>query len=264
MVHKLNQKKCFEDAIIVNNLLICTMQNRYAIIVAGGYGSRMNSDIPKQFLLLDGKPVIMHTLQRFVQAKNSPELIVVLHQDMFTLWDELCLKYSFQVPHTVIPGGKTRFESVRNGVYHIIGKRQTQQMDQALIAIHDAARPIISPEIIDTCFEQAAQHGATVLAVPSTNSVRQGDTTENIALDREKIWLVQTPQTFQGQILQQAFQQEEQSGFTDDASVVEKLGYAIHLIPGDHRNIKITFPEDIAIAQFYLKSGSLSSSSDNA
>jgi len=228
------------------------MQNRYAIIVAGGSGSRMKSNLPKQFLLLDGKPVAMHTLERFANAEHKIQLILVLHPDMFAVWEELCEKHDFQTPHTVISGGETRFQSVRNGVQYI-AEQQHQFLDNTLIAIHDAARPIITSETIDACFEQTVLYAATVLAVPSTNSIRQGNEVENKAVEREKVWIIQTPQTFQGHILYEAFQQEEIPSFTDDASVVEKLGYSIHLIPGDHRNIKITFPEDISIAQFYLK-----------
>ena len=228
------------------------MKNRYAIIVAGGSGSRMKSDLPKQFLLLDGKPVVMHTLERFANTESEICLILVLHQDMFSYWDELCEKYKFQIPHTVIAGGDTRFQSVRNGVLHI-AQQQQGLLENTLIAIHDAARPLIRPALIDICFEETALYGATVLAVPSINSIRQGNERENKALDRENIWIVQTPQTFQGQLLQTAFEQEELASFTDDASVVEKLGHSIHLIPGDQRNMKITFPEDITIAQLFMQ-----------
>lgn len=228
------------------------MQNRYAIIVAGGSGSRMKSDTPKQFLLLDGKPIAMHTLERFASTKSKPHLILVLHPDMRSMWDNLCGKYDFKIPHTVITGGETRFQSVRNGVQYI-AEQQHQFLNNTLIAIHDAARPIITPETIDGCYEQTIVYTATILAVPSINSIRQGNEVENKALNRKEIWIVQTPQTFHGHILYQAFQQDELPSFTDDASVVEELGYSIHLIPGDHRNIKITFPEDISIAQFYLK-----------
>ncbi|TYR35346.1 2-C-methyl-D-erythritol 4-phosphate cytidylyltransferase [Sphingobacterium phlebotomi] len=229
------------------------MKKRYAIIVAGGSGSRMKSDLPKQFLLLDGKPIAMHTLERFFHTKSKPQLILVLHPAMFSIWDELCEKYDFQIPHTVVTGGETRFQSVQSGVRYI-AEQQQQSLDNILIAIHDAARPVIAPGVIDICYEQTVLHPATVLAVPSTNSIRQGNEVENKALDRETVWIVQTPQTFQGHILYQAFQQDELPSFTDDASVVEKLGYSIHLIPSNHRNIKITFPEDISIAQFFLKS----------
>lgn len=228
------------------------MQNRYAIIVAGGAGSRMNSGVPKQFLLLNEKPIVMHTLERFAHTKSKPQLILILHPSMFSYWKELCREYNFKIAHTVISGGETRFQSVRNGVNHVV--KQQPILHKTLIAIHDAARPIISSTCIDSCFEQTVVHAATILAVQSVNSVRQGNESENNALDRDKIWIVQTPQTFQGHILHEAFQQEELPSFTDDASVVEKLGYNIHLIPGDHRNIKITFPEDISIAQFYLPS----------
>lgn len=228
------------------------MQKRYAIIVAGGSGSRMNSDLPKQFLPLNGKPIVMHTLERFAHTKTQPQLILVLHPTMFSIWEELCQKHNFKIDHVVVSGGETRFQSVRNGVSYISTQRPI--LNETLITIHDAARPVISPDTIDICFEQTAIHAATVLAVQSVNSVRHGDRSENKALDREDIWIVQTPQTFQGHILQRAFQQEELCSFTDDACVVEKLGYNIYLIPGDHRNIKITFPEDISIAQSYLAS----------
>ncbi|MBD1426621.1 2-C-methyl-D-erythritol 4-phosphate cytidylyltransferase [Sphingobacterium arenae] len=227
------------------------MQNRYAIIVAGGSGNRMKSELPKQFLLLNGKPIVMHTLERFADTERKLQLILILHANMFSFWNELCEKYGFKVPHTVIAGGETRFQSVRNGINYI-AERQQQFLDNTLIAIHDAARPLITSEMIDLCFEQTIVHTATVAAVPSTNSIRHGSIEENKAWDREKVWVVQTPQTFQGDILHKAFQQDELSTFTDDASVVEKLGYSIHLILGDYRNIKITFPEDISIAQLYL------------
>lgn len=231
------------------------MQNKYAIIVAGGSGSRMNSDLPKQFMLLDGKPVAMHTLERFANTQSKPQLILILHPDMILIWKDLCNKHRFNIPHTVIAGGKTRFRSVQNGVRYIVGQEE-EALAHTLIAVHDAARPLITPETIDTCFERTIQYPATVLAVPSTSSIRQGNVVKSKSLDREKIWIIQTPQTFQGHILHQAFQQEELPSFTDDATVVEKLGCNIHLIPGDHRNIKITFPEDLSIAQIYLKSHS--------
>lgn len=229
------------------------MQNRYALIVAGGSGSRMKSTLPKQFLLLEDRPVVMHTLEKFANSNSKPQLILVLHPDMFSVWDELCRKHHFEIAHTVITGGETRFQSVRNGVRYI-AEQQHGFLENTLVAIHDAARPVVTSEIIDSCYDQTTKLQATVLAVRSTNSVRQGNSAENKAVDRENIWIVQTPQTFNGAILHKAFLQEELPSFTDDASVVEKLGYNIHLILGDYRNIKITFPEDIAIAQFYLKS----------
>jgi len=236
-----------------DKILICNMQNKYAIIVAGGSGSRMKSDLPKQFLLLEDRPVVMHTLEKFANSKSKPQLILVLHPDMFSVWEDLCRNHHFEIPHSVIAGGYTRFQSVRNGIDYI-AKQQPGLLENTLIAIHDAARPVVTPTIIDSCYEQTTRFQATVLAVRSTNSVRQGNDVENKAVDRENIWIVQTPQTFRGDLLHEAFLQEELPSFTDDASVVEKLGYNIHLIPGDYRNIKITFPEDIAIAQFYLNS----------
>ena len=228
------------------------MQNRYVIIVAGGSGSRMNSDLPKQFLPLNGIPVLMHTIRRFAQAKSQPNIVLVLHADMLLFWEELCQEHHFSIAHRIVTGGATRFQSVRNGLDAILQAHSSSKLSDVLVAIHDAARPLISPRHIDRCFEETTKYGATVLAVTSTNSIRQGNEIENSALDRNHIWMVQTPQTFRGDILQQAFLQQELPSFTDDASVVERSGHRIQLIPGDSRNIKITFPEDMAIAELFL------------
>lgn len=229
------------------------MQKKYVIIVAGGTGSRMNSDLPKQFLLLLDKPILMHTLEQFAMSASNPEIIVVLHPEMVAYWTSLCLTHQFTVKHRIITGGQTRFQSVKNGLNEIFST-ETERLEQVIIAIHDAARPIIEPTLIDHCFSEALDCGSTILAVSSTNSVRIGTTRTNFSKDREQVWIVQTPQTFNAAILKIAFQQEESTEFTDDASVVEKLGYPIHIIVGDHKNIKITFPDDIQIAQIYLRS----------
>lgn len=229
------------------------MQKRYVIIVAGGTGSRMGSDLPKQYLPLGNRPVLMHTIARFTEAESSPEVVLVINEAMHALWNDLCEQHHFDIPHTIAYGGTSRFQSVRNGLLKIV-ENVRHPLEHTLIAIHDAARPVISPVLIDRCFEEASIHGSTVLAVLSTNSVRQGTLACSRSIDRSQVWMVQTPQTFRGDIIERAFQQEESSEFTDDASVVEKLGYTVRLIPGDHRNIKITFPEDIRIAQYYLES----------
>lgn len=233
-------------------MVLSNMQKKYALIVAGGIGSRMNAHIPKQYLLMNGKPVVMHTLEQFARTKNTVELILVIHPQMQNFWQSLCQKYAFAIPHTVVHGGNTRFESVRNGINFI--KKQHPNCKDTLIAIHDAARPLISPILIDYCFDSATAHPATVLAVPSINSIRIGQASENAAMDRNNIWQIQTPQTFHGELLAEAYDQEELASFTDDASVVEKMGNAIYLLEGDYRNIKITFPEDINIAQVYAAS----------
>lgn len=225
------------------------MQKKYVLVVAGGVGSRMKSDIPKQYMLLNGKPIVMHTLEKFAQATNRPEIILLIHPQMQDYWQELCSQYAFTIPHVLLHGGNSRFQTVRNGIAYI--KQQNLDLQQTLIAVHDAARPLISSELIDYCFDSAEVHPATVLATASINSIRMGDATENTAMDRNRIWQIQTPQTFHAELLLEAYEQEENDSFTDDASVVEKMGNAIYLLEGDYRNIKITQPEDISIAQLF-------------
>ncbi len=228
-----------------------TMKKRYVIIVAGGKGTRMGGSLPKQFQNLNGKPILMHTLERFANSLSNPIIIIVLSKAMDNTWRDLCKKYDLNIPHTVVFGGLTRFQSVKNGILEI-EKLEQQKMEHIYIAIHDAARPLIASSLIDHCYNSTEITGATTVAVKSVNSIRKGTTESNKAINRDLIWLVQTPQTFRGDILIKAFNQNESIEFTDDVSVVEKLGYPIHLIQGDHKNIKITYPEDIQIAQLFL------------
>lgn len=218
----------------------------YAIIVAGGTGSRMQATIPKQFLLLNGLPVLMHTIQAFYDSNSQPQIILVLPADAISYWDELCKQYNFDTPHKVVSGGKTRFHSVKNGLDTIIDTN-------AIVAIHDAVRPLTSVQIIDNSFIDAAKYGNAVVAVKSRDSIRQVKNEVSASLIRDEIYLVQTPQTFQLTQLKKGYEQVYDPKFTDDASVVEETGIAIRLVDGDYRNIKITFPEDIAIAELLLK-----------
>jgi 2-C-methyl-D-erythritol 4-phosphate cytidylyltransferase len=218
---------------------------RYAILVGGGSGSRMQQDIPKQFLLLDGKPVLMHTLEAFYQSEPRPEIVVVLNVDFHEYWEKLCKTHQFSIPHTLVKAGQERFFSVKNGLKLVKGK--------ALVAIHDAVRPSIKKEKIEEAFSYAEVNGNAVLAIQSKDSVRLSDTKGNKALARELVYLIQTPQIFTSNVLQKAYQQEFRTSFTDDASVVEHAGVAIHLVEGDPKNIKITYPEDLALAEVFLK-----------
>ncbi|MFD0792245.1 2-C-methyl-D-erythritol 4-phosphate cytidylyltransferase [Mucilaginibacter litoreus] len=227
--------------------------NTYAIIVAGGSGSRMQSALPKQFIELCGEPVMMHTIRVFHQSKTSPQIILALNPGYHDLWKELCHKYNFKIPHTVVAGGQTRFHSVKNAVDSITE-------DNALIAVHDAVRPLTPLSVIDESYEQAAKNGSAVAAVKSRDSVRQLNGELTSCLDRENIYLVQTPQTFQSALLKKAYEQGYVESFTDDASVVERSGVKIHLIEGSHSNIKITFPEDMAIAEAVLNKKAISNS----
>jgi 2-C-methyl-D-erythritol 4-phosphate cytidylyltransferase len=231
---------------LTSNLSDLTSKN-YAIIVAGGSGSRMHSSVPKQFLLLNGLPVLMHTINAFYNCIAQIHLIVVLPADSHEYWNELCAEHSFTIPHELVSGGETRFHSVKNGLGLI-------NDDDAIVAVHDAVRPLITCEIIDESYECAAKYGNAIVAIKSRDSVRQIKDNRSISLVRDEIYLIQTPQTFQSAQLKKAYLQPYQANFTDDASVVEQTGVNINLIGGSYQNIKITFPEDIAIAEFLLKS----------
>lgn len=220
--------------------------HHYAIIVAGGTGSRMQSALPKQFIELCGEPVLMHTIRAFFESGAAPRIILALNNNYHGLWAGLCQQHNFTIPHTVIAGGETRFHSVKNALDTIIDD------EYAVIAVHDAVRPLTSAEIINKSFRCAAQNGTAVTAVKSRDSVRQLSGSSSAYLDRERIYLVQTPQTFRSDVLKAAYGQPYNELFTDDASVVEKNGTAITIIEGSYSNIKITFPEDVIIAEALL------------
>ncbi len=213
----------------------------YAIIVGGGSGTRMQQELPKQFIELKGKPILMHTMAAFAQCSLKPEIILVLNVHYHQLWEELCARYQFDIPHQLVKGGEQRFHSVKNGLKSI--------KSGAIVAIHDAVRPLISAELITKSFEAAAAKGNSVMGVPSKDSVRLLKGDESKAIKRESVYLMQTPQTFQIEQLKKAYEQEYRMDFTDDASVVERMGHPIHLIEGAASNIKITYPEDLLFAE---------------
>lgn len=217
----------------------------YAIIVAGGSGTRMQTTVPKQFLLLNGLPVLMHTIRAFEQSCVTPDIILVLPTGYHAYWQQLCNVHQFTTPHLLVAGGETRFHSVKNGLDQIIN-------DDVLIAVHDAVRPLTSRHIIETSYQHAEKYGNAVTAVKSRDSIRQLTNGRSVSLLRDEIYLIQTPQTFRADILRKAYEQPYSEKFTDDASVVEQYGVEIQITEGDHQNIKITFPEDIAIAELLL------------
>ncbi|MDB5020179.1 MAG: 2-C-methyl-D-erythritol 4-phosphate cytidylyltransferase [Pedobacter sp.] len=218
----------------------------YAIIVAGGSGSRMESSSPKQFLLLEGKPVLMHTLQAFYACCLQPELILVLNIHHQQTWEHLCQQHDFTIPHRVVSGGNERFFSVKNGLADIKG--------EAIVAIHDAVRPLVSTKLILSCFQNAEENGNAVVGITPTDSVRRIISEEKTeALDRNKLVLIQTPQTFRIEQLKKAYLQPFRNEFTDDASVVERAGYPVHVINGERENIKITYKEDLVLASLFLQ-----------
>jgi 2-C-methyl-D-erythritol 4-phosphate cytidylyltransferase len=223
-----------------------TENSYYAIIVAGGSGKRMNSALPKQFIDLNGKPILMHTLIAFAINIHQPKIILVLAKEDESLWKELIEKYNFQIPHQIIYGGKERFHSVKNALAII-------KDENAIVAIHDGVRPLVSQKTISNCFEKAKINGNAIAAVPSKDSIRKVSINSNSeALNRSEIYLVQTPQTFSRKQLITAYQQDFDLFFTDDASVVEKAGYPIYIENGDVFNFKITFKEDLIFAEALL------------
>ena len=216
-----------------------------AIIVAGGSGTRFGAQVPKQFLELGGKPILMRTIEAFVDYCD--DIIVTLPADQFSQWNELCDRYSFNVPHRVVAGGETRWHSVKNALDSI-----GDPGDVDVIAVHDGVRPLATAELINRTIATARQYGSAIPVVMLNDSVRQvvGETSR--ALDRSSLRAVQTPQAFDARLLLEAYRQPFDKTFTDDASVVEHLGHSITLVEGDPQNLKITRPMDLALAEYLL------------
>lgn len=220
---------------------------KYALIVAGGSGTRMGSDIPKQFLLLRGEPILMHTLRVFQTLPSISEIILVLPESQIEFWNELCKKHRFDIKHTLVKGGDTRFQSVSNGLEKVVDPN-------SLVAIHDGVRPLVSIEVVESCFKVAELHGCAIPVIKPVESVRLADKTSSYPIDRDKVYLVQTPQVFKTSIIKRCYQTQWQPSFTDDASVAEFSGEKIHLVEGNRENIKITTPQDLSIAEVLLQS----------
>lgn len=218
---------------------------KYAIIVAGGSGSRMKSDIPKQFLELDGKPMLMHTINAFYQYNSEIIIIVVLPKAQFIFWEELCAANKYTVSHLKAPGGKTRFDSVKNGLALI--------NEDGLVAVHDGVRPFVSIQLIDHVFTIAEKSVNAVPFITPQDSVRFVNKTDNKIVERENVCLIQTPQCFCTDLLKRAYNKPYNSNFTDDASVVTAIGEKINLVGGCYENIKITTTHDLHMAEFLIK-----------
>lgn len=217
---------------------------KFAIIVAGGKGNRMNSDLPKQFIEVGGKPILMHTLERFYQADASITIILVLPKEQISYWQELQTKYRFEVPVLVTTGGDTRFHSVKNGL-SLVDK-------PGLVAVHDGVRPFVSLTTILKGYEIARLHKTAIPVLDVIDSIRYVEVDHNEAVNRANYRLVQTPQVFQVELLKNAYEQNFSDLFTDDASVIEALGESITLYEGNKENIKLTTPFDLKIAQVLI------------
>ena len=218
----------------------------YIIIVAGGKGLRMGSDIPKQFLPIGGKPVLMRTLERFREYSADLQIILVLPEAQQEYWHQLCEEYHFNVEYTLANGGQTRFHSVQNGLAKV--------PDDAIgvVGVHDGVRPFPSIEVIRNCYETAREKKAVIPVIPVVETVRHLENEGSKTVPRGDYRLVQTPQTFDIQLLKAANRQPYNDGFTDDASVVESFGYEITLVEGNRENIKITTPYDMKIAEVLI------------
>lgn len=212
----------------------------YAIIVAGGKGLRMGGDVPKQFLPINGKPILMHTIEAFRKALDGIEIILVLPADQHEYWQKLCQDYNFCSPGLIAKGGETRFHSVKNGLAFL------PDDEDAVVGIHDGVRPFVSKETIQRCYATAAGGRAVVPVVPVVETIRQIlPDGKSITRPRDEYRLVQTPQTFPLVMLKKAYEQSYSETFTDDASVVEAMGEEILMVEGNRENIKITTPSDL-------------------
>jgi 2-C-methyl-D-erythritol 4-phosphate cytidylyltransferase len=216
----------------------------YVVIVAGGTGKRMGVDTPKQFLELAGRPVLMHTIERFRTFNETIEIITVLPENQLRHWNELQNKYSFNIPHTLVKGGQERFFSVKKGLQFVD--------TPGLVAIHDGVRPLVSAETIKRCFDAAEKYGNAIPVVSPGDSLRMVSEQGSRPVNRLNIKQIQTPQVFDAELIKKAYLQEYNPDFTDDATVLEKTGNKIQLVEGNRENIKITNPEDLFIAQTLL------------
>lgn len=218
---------------------------RFTIIVAGGKGIRMNSPILKQFIELRGKPVLMRTIEAFANFDSTMDLFVVIPVDQFKTWHDLCEKHQFTIPHRLVEGGNTRFESVSHALDQI--------HQDGIIAVHDGVRPLVSRSLIERCFETAEKMGSAIPTRTIVESLRQRTAQgKTIGVNREDYLFVQTPQVFNSIILKAAYRRVEPKNYSDDASLVDSFGIAINLVEGERRNIKITDPIDLKVAEWVL------------
>lgn len=222
---------------------------KYALIVAGGKGLRMGTELPKQFLPIGGKPVLMRTLEAFYIYDSEIQIILVLPHSQQDYWQQLCREYLFSVPHAIADGGETRFQSVKNGLALV--------NTPGLVGVHDGVRPFVSQEVISRCYDLAAEKKAVIPVIDVVETVRRLEREGSVTVSRDDYKLVQTPQVFDAELLKQAYNQPYTPHFTDDASVVEALGLPVVLTDGNRENIKITTPFDLKIATVLLDSCSI-------
>ena len=217
---------------------------KIAIIVAGGTGQRMGSVVPKQFLEIEHKAILLHTIDQFVAAFADIELVIVLPEVYINEGKKIIEKNKFKNTFDFVVGGETRFQSVKNGLSKVT--------TSSIVFVHDAVRCLLTPALVQRCYQQAVEKGSAIPAVSATDTIRLMEGEKHHLINREDVMLIQTPQTFQSEILLKAFEQNYQTSFTDEANVVEASGVPIFLVEGEFENIKITRPLDMAIANYIL------------
>jgi 2-C-methyl-D-erythritol 4-phosphate cytidylyltransferase len=220
---------------------------KHTIIVAGGAGKRMGGPVPKQLMPLKGRPLLCWTIEAFHKFDPTMPIIVVLPELHIRIWEALCIGHHFYVEHEVVAGGEERFHSVRNGLAAV--------KHDGLVAVHDGVRPLVSVELIDRCFKAAEEHGAVIPVVSISSSVREVNGGTSKPIDRSRLRAVQTPQCFQVGLLRKAFELPFDPAFTDEATLVERVGAKVHLVDGEERNIKVTTPADMAVCTALCSEG---------
>jgi 2-C-methyl-D-erythritol 4-phosphate cytidylyltransferase len=214
--------------------------NKSVIIVAGGKGTRMGMETPKQFLPLNGLPILMHTVKRFFEYAPEINIIVVLPEKEINTWKNLLKEFNFSIPHSVAAGGSNRIESVKKGLNFLSGR--------CIVAIHDGVRPFCSPDLINRCFKEAEKTTNAIPAIPISETIRELQNDNSSVINRDNLRIIQTPQCFDSELLIKAYSNAGNKNYTDDASVFENDGNKIHLVEGEKTNIKITVPADLLIA----------------
>lgn len=215
------------------------------LIIAGGMGKRMNMDIPKQFIPIAGKPVLMHTIARFRDYDSKSKIIVIIPKEHIPLWKDLCVEFNFNIGHQIINGGRERFYSVKNGLKIV--------PNDSLVLIHDGVRPLVSIETIDRVVSTCQEKGNAVPYMDMDQSVRKINGASNKMINRKSLKLIQTPQGFHSSLIKEAYAKRYRKSFTDDASVLEALKHEIHLVKGNHKNIKITSSTDLHLVDCLMK-----------
>lgn len=214
------------------------------IITAGGIGKRMNNVLPKQFISINGLPVLMHTINKFYEYNAEIQIVISLPKDYIQMWKELCGKHDFMIQHEIAEGGKERYHSIKNALQKVSGE---------IVMVHDAVRPLVSLQTISKVVEKAKNNGAAIPVLPVKDTLRKGSQDKSQHQDRSEFWIVQTPQAFKLELLQEAYEIPFSSNVTDDASLVEAFGKQVFLTEGNEENIKITTPFDLELVEFLLK-----------